>query len=142
MEGWLCDGEPDCNVSNLKDNSDEDPSMCSVNSTCPAGTSPCKDFSCLAISRHCNNVLDCTDSSDEGPFCELKGCDSLNCSYKCKMTREGPRCYCPAGESHSFQRWKRCFIFLEISMTESYLFDLDSRLLAFPMSVTLYLSSY
>ena len=142
MEGWLCDGEPDCNVSNLKDNSDEDSSMCSVNSTCPAGTSPCKDFSCLAISRHCNNVLDCTDSSDEGPFCELKGCDSLNCSYKCKMTREGPRCYCPAGKSHNLQRWKKCLIFLEISMTKSYLFDLDSRLLAFPMSVTLYLSSY
>ena len=97
MEGWLCDGESDCNMSNMKDNSDEDPSMCSINSTCPAGTSPCKDYSCLDTSLHCNKVVECPDSSDEGPFCELAGCDSLECSHQCTMTGEGPRCYCPPG---------------------------------------------
>ena len=66
MEGWLCDGEVDCG---LDDTSDEEPSLCANNSSCPAGQTACRDTVCIPTPEHCDDKVDCADNSDEGPFC-------------------------------------------------------------------------
>ena len=97
MESWLCDGEVDC-AQDGQDSSDEDPELCSNNSTCPAGHTACRDMSCISTLHHCDNIIQCLDNSDEGPFCDLLDCANSNCSYGCRMTWQGPRCICPAGK--------------------------------------------
>ena len=97
MEGWMCDGEVDC-AQDGEDDSDEDPALCSNNSTCPAGQTACRDLSCIPTEQHCDNALHCPDNSDEGPFCDLLDCSTSSCSYGCRMTWTGPRCICPAGK--------------------------------------------
>lgn len=98
MEGWLCDGEVDCESSG-EDSSDEDPALCSNNSTCPPGQTACRDSVCIPTRAHCDGALDCADSSDEGPFCEAAAeCGGWNCSHGCRMSWTGPRCYCPTGK--------------------------------------------
>ena len=92
----MCDGEVDCGTA---DSSDEDPALCTTNSSCPTGQTACRDQTRLPTRLHCDNKVDCRDNSDEGPFCELdSGCAGLNCSHQCRMTWTGPRCICPEGK--------------------------------------------
>jgi low-density lipoprotein receptor-related protein 1 (alpha-2-macroglobulin receptor) len=116
MEGWLCDGEQDCRIAAVEDASDEDPALCASaggggtsgggRGACPVGHIACRDLSqCLAVELHCDKKVDCQDSSDEGPFCQDVpvgggggGCSAANCSHGCRLTREGPQCFCPPGK--------------------------------------------
>ena len=35
------------------------PSRCLTNSSCPSGSTPCKDLTCLPTDLHCNGKIDC-----------------------------------------------------------------------------------
>ena len=98
--GWLCDTEPDCgeSPSGSPDLSDESPSLCRANTSCPPNLAQCRDGSCRPVAAFCDNHLDCPDNSDEGPFCDRPGCRGASCSHGCSMTWQGAVCYCPAGQ--------------------------------------------
>jgi hypothetical protein len=65
---------------------------------CPSDLFMCQDKSkCIEVSKLCDRRLDCLDGSDENIFCVGDGCDTKSCEYKCKMSPDGPRCYCPVG---------------------------------------------
>lgn len=43
---------------------------------------------CVNMTSVCNKVSDCPNGADEGPLCDLKGCEKHNglCSNGCKET--------------------------------------------------------
>ncbi|KAF6197572.1 hypothetical protein GE061_008536 [Apolygus lucorum] len=94
---WRCDGDVDCSFENHFDQWDEDPAHCGPKSTCPWNTILCNATQkCLHVSKFCDSVDDC-GGEDEGSFCTDSGCNKKKCEFKCKMTKEGPHCYCKDG---------------------------------------------
>nr|XP_018901907.1 PREDICTED: prolow-density lipoprotein receptor-related protein 1 [Bemisia tabaci] len=99
---WICDGEPDCGVTENQtlDTSDEDPNRCNK-AKCDWNFAQCGNSSvCRPIELFCDSHPDCSDGSDEGLFCSNKtACKALNCSHECRMTgKDLPLCFCPAGQ--------------------------------------------
>lgn len=69
------------------------------NKTCPPNYSICSNGKCLEIEKFCNGVWD--DCGNDEISCssnDTTACSSVNCSYKCKVTPDGPKCYCPKGQ--------------------------------------------
>ncbi|XP_049539126.1 low-density lipoprotein receptor-related protein 1B [Anopheles darlingi] len=97
---WACDGDIDCGVVfkyHMVDDSDEDPGLCRIHKKCLPTQAVCSDGRCLEIDRFCDGTWDC--SNDE-LHCSINetasraACDALKCSYDCRITPEGPRCFC------------------------------------------------
>ncbi|XP_017777455.1 PREDICTED: low-density lipoprotein receptor-related protein 1 [Nicrophorus vespilloides] len=101
-QGFVCDEELDCGVSPTygQDSSDEDPKMC-VHRTCSWNEGRCnKNNECRPLEVFCDGKGDCPDNSDEWDQCRnTTQCDVANfpCEYKCKVTLDGPKCYCTKG---------------------------------------------
>lgn len=95
-KSFLCDKIVDCGyieISNLIDDSDE---LENCTKTCPESEILCSNSICLPIKKFCNGVEDCLN--DELNCSELEPCKELNCDYDCKITPQGPKCYCPEGQ--------------------------------------------
>ena len=58
---------------------------------CPVKSFQCKDLSCIADSKQCNNIKDCSQGEDEQE-CRHRGCNVLgiNCQTNCTW----PQCRC------------------------------------------------
>lgn len=101
--GWKCDEEHDCGVSpDLgPDTSDEDPKICPKGVKCGWNEAACGEgLVCLHVKKFCDGNFDCPGESDEWDFCRNNtgGCDRLQCTFSCKLTPQGPQCYCPDGK--------------------------------------------
>lgn len=59
-------------------------------SRCPDGQWQCPNVAerCVNMTSVCNNVSDCPNGNDEGPLCDLQGCQKHAglCSNGCKET--------------------------------------------------------
>jgi low-density lipoprotein receptor-related protein 1 (alpha-2-macroglobulin receptor) len=93
---WLCDDEPDCGYiqhNGIIDISDE------LNCTkkCSDDEIPCSNGVCLSISKFCDKHVDCTNDEDLS-ICNESQCKTLKCDYDCRMTPQGPKCFCPPNQ--------------------------------------------
>ncbi|XP_052831949.1 low-density lipoprotein receptor-related protein 1B isoform X1 [Octopus bimaculoides] len=54
---------------------------------------------CIPIEKICDRVNDClnSDRADEGTHCVNRGCTHKACSYGCRETLQGPKCFCAKG---------------------------------------------
>ncbi|XP_053679237.1 low-density lipoprotein receptor-related protein 1 [Anopheles nili] len=101
---WSCDGDVDCGVVenyHMVDDSDEDPYLCRAHKKCLPTQGLCMDGKCLEIDRFCdgfwdcsNDELNCSTNSTATTNPATSSCDALKCSYDCRVTPEGPRCFC------------------------------------------------
>lgn len=93
---WLCDGEFDCQLNGDKrvDRSDEEDPRCFAGKKCPPNKALCHFGICLDIAKFCDGRKDCANDELN---CSQEQCKSLQCSYNCKVTPQGPMCYCAAG---------------------------------------------
>ena len=80
----MCDGEVDCGGDGA-DTSDEDPSLCTSNSTCPTGQTSCRNSACIPTQAHCDDKVDCDDNSDEGPFCQQEWLNMISIISSCPL---------------------------------------------------------
>nr|XP_008195317.2 PREDICTED: LOW QUALITY PROTEIN: prolow-density lipoprotein receptor-related protein 1 [Tribolium castaneum] len=101
--GWVCDEDQDCGTSTTLgvDTSDEDPSQCHKEIKCPWNQAKCGfGPECAPIKKFCDKQRDCVNGGDEWDFCRNStfSCDKLVCSYGCRPTGEGPKCFCPEGQ--------------------------------------------
>ncbi|XP_055591150.1 low-density lipoprotein receptor-related protein 1 [Uranotaenia lowii] len=99
---WTCDGDADCGVIEkfrTIDVSDEDADLCRSSKHCLPTQTVCSNGKCLDIEKFCDGTWDC--SNDE-LGCPANGtstaeCDALKCSYECRHTPNGARCFCTKG---------------------------------------------
>ncbi|XP_043066692.1 low-density lipoprotein receptor-related protein 1 isoform X1 [Drosophila bipectinata] len=110
-ENWLCDGEYDCGKG---DTSDETNCLKGAAPKCRAFEIECRNGDCLELSRFCDGHWDC--DNDE-LLCDKQNaaCAALNCSYNCKLTPKGARCYCPKGQVTESANSTRCVDYDECS---------------------------
>lgn len=94
---WLCDGEFDCEVKGdaRLDKSDEENPRCFAGKKCPPNKALCNFGVCLDISRFCDGRRDCANDEVN---CSQEHCKAMHCSYNCKVTPQGPMCYCGTGQ--------------------------------------------
>lgn len=65
---------------------------------CPWNQAKCGDTSeCRPLSVFCNGHRDCQNGADEWDFCSNISQCNIQCEYKCGLTLQGPKCYCPDG---------------------------------------------
>lgn len=93
---WLCDGEFDCGQQGdvREDKSDENQARCFAGKKCPPNKALCSYGICLEIAKFCDGHWDC--ANDE-MHCSQERCKVMKCSYNCKVTPQGPMCYCAPG---------------------------------------------
>lgn len=119
----MCDGEVDCGYSDkykLTDGSDEDAESCKCRASpqyrifnvshmtcvlagknrkiCPPNQSVCSNGKCLDIEKFCDSSWDDCGNDEVNCTNESAACSDLRCSYNCKLTPDGPKCYCGAGQ--------------------------------------------
>lgn len=93
---YVCDSVIDCGLVgnfNLLDDSDENQNC---TKSCEKNEELCSNGECLAIEKFCNGIRDC--SNDESNCKDQTPCQKLKCDYDCKITPQGPKCYCPSGQ--------------------------------------------
>lgn len=100
--GWTCDGDADCGVVEkfrTIDVSDEDAELCRSSRHCLPTQTVCSNGKCLDIDRFCDGVWDCSNDELRCPknTTTVAECDALKCSYDCRQTPNGPRCFCAKG---------------------------------------------
>uniref|UniRef100_A0A182SIS6 EGF-like domain-containing protein n=1 Tax=Anopheles maculatus TaxID=74869 RepID=A0A182SIS6_9DIPT len=101
---WTCDGDVDCGLVenyHMVDTSDEDPQLCRAHKKCLPTQALCGDGKCLEIDRFCdgswdcsNDELNCASNNTATASAPTSACDALKCSYDCRLTPEGPKCFC------------------------------------------------
>ncbi|KAJ6647667.1 Prolow-density lipoprotein receptor-related protein 1, partial [Pseudolycoriella hygida] len=95
---WICDGDFDCDA---RDKSDEDPTKCHTAKMCLPNQSECEGGLCIDTEKFCDGKIDCINDENfkvcHDPNASVK-CTELKCSYNCKITPTGPKCYCPIGQ--------------------------------------------
>ncbi|XP_052902166.1 low-density lipoprotein receptor-related protein 1 [Anopheles moucheti] len=101
---WTCDGDVDCGLVeqyHMVDNSDEESLMCREHKKCLPTQALCGDGKCLEIDRFCdgewdcsNDELHCSSNNTATASAPTSACDALKCSYDCRLTSEGPKCFC------------------------------------------------
>ncbi|XP_055692338.1 low-density lipoprotein receptor-related protein 1 [Lutzomyia longipalpis] len=98
--GWLCDGDYDCGVHKktlVVDQSDENNDKCVNTTKCPPNKVACQPGVCLEIEKFCDGTWDCVN--DELNCAKnLSKCGTIKCSFDCRDTPEGPKCFCPPGQ--------------------------------------------
>lgn len=77
------------------DKSDEENAKCFAHKKCPPNKALCNFGICLDIARFCDGRKDCSNDEEN---CSQDQCKSLRCSYNCKVTPQGPMCYCAQGQ--------------------------------------------
>lgn len=82
----------------LEDRSDEERAKCYANKTCAPNQAICEHGVCLDTARFCDGVADCANDELNCPGPRTPNpCDQLKCSYNCRKTPQGPKCYCVPG---------------------------------------------
>ncbi|XP_023030772.1 low-density lipoprotein receptor-related protein 1 [Drosophila willistoni] len=110
---WYCDGEYDCGKG---DTSDETNCLDDVAPKCRGFEGKCHNGACLELSRFCDGHWDC-DNDELQCDKQNAACAALNCSYNCKLTPHGARCYCPQGQVPESANSTRCMDYDECSET-------------------------
>ncbi|XP_055372745.1 prolow-density lipoprotein receptor-related protein 1 [Condylostylus longicornis] len=108
---WQCDGDFDCGNSDISDETE----CPNTKGKCQSYESECENGMCLEISKFCDGTWDC--DSDEYD-CE-KGpplCANMHCSYDCKLTNKGAKCFCPKGLEPTGGNGTSCADFDECSI--------------------------
>ncbi|XP_055528067.1 prolow-density lipoprotein receptor-related protein 1 [Wyeomyia smithii] len=98
--GWTCDGDADCGVVEkyrTVDVSDEDTELCRSSKHCLPTQTVCSNGKCLDIEKFCDGAWDCSNDELNCPSNDTAECDALKCSYDCRQTPNGPRCFCAKG---------------------------------------------
>lgn len=57
----------------------------------------CEPGVCLEIEKFCDGKWDCVND-ELNCSKNLSRCGSLKCSFDCRDTPEGPKCFCPPGQ--------------------------------------------
>lgn len=68
------------------------------NKTCPPNQSACSNGKCLAIEKFCDSSWDDCGNDEVNCSNETTACSDLRCAYGCKLTPDGAKCYCGAGQ--------------------------------------------
>ncbi|XP_030387623.1 low-density lipoprotein receptor-related protein 1 [Scaptodrosophila lebanonensis] len=110
-DNWLCDGEDDCGKGDL---SDEKNCHDTEAPNCRDFEGECHNGVCLELSRFCDGHWDC-DNDELQCDKQNAACAALNCSYNCKLTPQGARCYCAAGQVPESLNSTRCMDYDECS---------------------------
>lgn len=67
------------------------------NRTCPPNQSVCSNGKCLNIEKFCDSSWDDCGNDELNCANESAACSVLGCAYNCKLTPDGPKCYCGTG---------------------------------------------
>lgn len=97
---WTCDGDADCGVVEkfqTIDVSDEDADLCRSSKHCLPTQTVCSNGKCLDIEKFCDGVWDCTNDELRCPKNNASECAKLQCSFDCRQTPNGPKCFCAKG---------------------------------------------
>lgn len=65
---------------------------------CPPNQSACSNGKCLDIEKFCDSSWDDCGNDELNCSNETAACSELHCSYGCKLTPDGAKCYCGAGQ--------------------------------------------
>ena len=66
---------------------------------------------CLNATQLCDNIAQCPEGDDEGPFCSRDDCSIQNggCSHRCHRSPMGAICFCPSGYATTNEtNFKKC----------------------------------
>lgn len=77
------------------DRSDEEHPRCFAGKKCPPNKALCSFGICLEIAKFCDGRKDCANDEVN---CSQDQCKGRSCSFNCKVTPQGPMCYCAPGQ--------------------------------------------